>query len=88
MATYTGADIEYNGKKIAGSAQFRKRNTILQHGSILIHQDFARLAQVFGVFEEDLNCINLTEILKTTVPYEKLSLSIKKGFIDYFNIVL
>ena len=39
MLISTGADVCYRGKKIIGSAQFRKNGYILQHGSILFGYD-------------------------------------------------
>ena len=35
MSLSTGADLTYNDKKLIGSAQFRKQNYLLQHGSVL-----------------------------------------------------
>lgn len=48
MLISTGADVCYQGKKIIGSAQFRKQGYILQHGSILF--DYAKefLEELFG----------------------------------------
>jgi len=37
LATTT-ADLHYQGKKMVGSAQLRRRHAVLQHGSILLHQ--------------------------------------------------
>jgi len=33
----TTADLQYNGKKIVGSAQLRRRHAVLQHGSIILN---------------------------------------------------
>lgn len=48
MLISTGADICYQGKKIIGSAQFRKNGYILQHGSILFGYDKTLLEMLFN----------------------------------------
>lgn len=47
MLLSTGADVCYKGKKIIGSAQFRKNGYILQHGSILFGYDKDLLEDLF-----------------------------------------
>ena len=48
MLISTGADVCYQGKKIIGSAQFRKNGYILQHGSILFGYDKNLLEKLFN----------------------------------------
>ncbi len=48
MSISTGADLCYQGKKLIGSAQFRKDGYILQHGSILYDYDRELLEKIFG----------------------------------------
>jgi len=48
MLGSTGADLCYQGKKLIGSAQFRKEGYILQHGSILYNYDVNLLEKVFN----------------------------------------
>lgn len=52
MMIATGADLCYKGKKLIGSAQFRKDGYILQHGSILFDYNKELLE---GVFKEKVN---------------------------------
>lgn len=47
MLVSTGADLNYCGKKLIGSAQCRKRGYILQHGSILYDYDKSLLEDIF-----------------------------------------
>jgi lipoate-protein ligase A len=47
-------EIAVDGKKVAGSAQRRQARTFLQHGSILLDADPARLAAVFPGVEDPL----------------------------------
>jgi lipoate-protein ligase A len=48
MLVSTGADLCYKGKKLIGSAQFRKDGWILQHGSILYDYNPELLQQIFN----------------------------------------
>lgn len=61
MLISTGADVCYQGKKIIGSAQFRKQGYILQHGSILFDYDKTFLEELFG--EEVKGITTVKEIL-------------------------
>lgn len=60
MSISTGADLSYEGKKLIGSAQFRKEGYILQHGSILFSYDKDLIEELFGekVDETSLTCLD------------------------------
>lgn len=60
MSISTGADLCYEGKKLIGSAQFRKAGYILQHGSILFDYDKELIKKIFHeqVNENSLTCLN------------------------------
>lgn len=45
----TNADLHYNGKKMIGSAQLRRHNAVLQHGSILLNQPQDLMAELLRV---------------------------------------
>ena len=47
MLVSTGADLCWHGRKLIGSAQFRKEGYILQHGSILYDYDKKLLENIF-----------------------------------------
>ena len=59
MLVSTGADLCYQGKKLIGSAQYRKEGYILQHGGILYDYDKLRLEAIFNekVSTEEITCI-------------------------------
>lgn len=59
MLVSTGADLCWNGKKLIGSAQFRKEGYILQHGSILYDFNKELLEKIFKepVSTEEITCI-------------------------------
>ena len=61
MLLSTGADVCYDGKKIIGSAQFRKEGYILQHGSILFGYNKELLESLFN--EEVKGITTVAEIL-------------------------
>ena len=48
MLISTGADLCYHGRKLIGSAQFRKDGYILQHGSILYDYNPVLLKEIFN----------------------------------------
>lgn len=86
----TQADLQYQGKKIVGSAQLRRHNSVLQHGSIMVNQSQDRMAQLLGVTEKSPDDgqqrhFNLNEILSTQVDRTTLEAAIVNGFTDAFN---
>ncbi len=62
MLVSTGADLCYQGRKLIGSAQFRKENYILQHGSILYDYDRELLEKVFKEKVDTSSIISVKEI--------------------------
>ena len=89
-------EINFEGKKIVGSAQRKMRNVILQHGSILCGGKHKEITEYLNLPEESLreirNEINysttdLNEILKENINIEGLISSIKRGFEIHFNFV-
>lgn len=58
MLLSTGADVCYKGKKIIGSAQYRKNGYILQHGSILFGYDKSFLEQLFKEKVRGITTVN------------------------------
>ena len=59
MLISTGADVCYKGKKIIGSAQYRKNGYILQHGSVLFGYDKALLEKLF---DEEISSDSITTV--------------------------
>ena len=52
MLVSSGADLSYEGKKLVGSAQFRKEGYILQHGSILFDYSRELIEEIFAETEK------------------------------------
>jgi lipoate-protein ligase A len=59
MLISTGADVCYQGRKIIGSAQYRKQGYILQHGGILFGYDKALLE---SLFQEEVTNESITTV--------------------------
>lgn len=87
MSLATGADLSYEGKKIAGSAQFRKNDYILQHGSILFSLDSKKIKGIFGEEPKENNIVTMHEIFPSLTGYE-LCNALKEGVEEYFSIKL
>ena len=62
MLVSTGADLNYKGRKLIGSAQCRKKGYILQHGSILFDYDEMLLEKVFKEHVNSSEVVCLKEI--------------------------
>lgn len=85
MAISTGADLNYQGKKIIGSAQFRKQNYILQHGSILIDIDKEMLEKIFNSKDTMKNLITVKDINPALANVSIISDAVVSGFEQSFN---
>lgn len=88
-------EIKIDGKKLAGSAQRKYGNVILQHGSILcgsMHKkiiDFMDLSDTQKSsfkFELDNKTADIKSILDCKVNYPLLKSSIQNGFEKHFKI--
>ncbi len=84
-------EIGVNGKKIVGSAQWRKRDAILQHGSILFSWDKEHWAQshskensekVLEVLEDSM--ITLSDV-GVDIGVKEFANILKKEFFDCFS---
>jgi lipoate-protein ligase A len=81
FANTAKSEIKYKGKKIIGSAQRKLKNSILQHGSILVGKYHKKLPQYLNI-SDDLKitlCRDLEEkttelksILNYEIDYKKL----------------
>ena len=78
----TFSDIAINNYKLIGSAQLRKRNSFLQHGSILINKETIIKGHPLW---NNRSSITITEILGHTPCLDEVKQAILKGFSDIFN---
>ena len=76
MLISTGADVCYKGRKIIGSAQYRKQGYILQHGSILFNYNKQLLEKLF---KEEVSMDSITTV-KEILPEMT-----KEKFVELFE---
>jgi lipoyl(octanoyl) transferase len=90
-------ELNYQGKKVVGSAQRKIGNVILQHGSILCGSFHKRIIDYLNLPDDKLEEIKneidqttteLEAILGEEINYQKLSDAIKEGFENHFNVKL
>lgn len=70
MLISTGADVCYQGKKIIGSAQYRKQGYILQHGSILFGYNKELLESLFNEEVTPNSITTVNEVLPNLTKEE------------------
>lgn len=81
----TGSDLQHAGKKIAGSAQLRRREGVLQHGSILLDQDQGEMKSLLALSGEPaVRHANLFAAAGRAVPLDELCQAIAHGFARAF----
>ena len=85
MSLSTGADLSFEGKKLVGSAQFRKAGCILQHGSILFDYEPQKIARIFGENPREDRIITLKEI-SSEITGEDLCRVLKRAFETKFKL--
>ncbi len=90
-------ELNYQEKKIVGSAQRKIGNVILQHGSILSGNFHKRIIDYLNLSDDKLKdlqneieqtTIELKTILGEEINYQLLIEAIKKGFENHFNVKL
>jgi len=90
-------EIQFNGRKLIGSAQRRFGKVILQHGSFLLGPQHRRLVEFLSPQAEGtrklledsfLNKTTEAEtILGRTITFDEAVSAVRKGFEEKFNIV-
>lgn len=89
----TTADLHFKGKKMIGSAQLRRKNGVLQHGSILLDQPQTLMSELLtgrdrsgdGEGRGDRHA-NLFEIVNGRLSISELETAMKKGFETAFDV--
>jgi lipoate-protein ligase A len=94
FAVSAKSELNFNGKKLVGSAQRKLGGVILQHGSILCGEYHKRIVDYLNFSDKQKNemleeissaTIDLKSALDVEVDYVKLSSSILRGFKEHFN---
>jgi lipoate-protein ligase A len=95
FAASAKSELKYSGRKLAGSAQRKFKNSILQHGSILCGSFHKKIIDYLNIDKEERKIIRseliertieLKSILKKDIDYELLSEALVLGFQEYFEI--
>ena len=81
-------EIAVAGLKLVGSAQFRRRSAFLQHGSILLRSEPARLAGALGAERTPAGFTDLERVLGRVPDERELDASIVRGFEQAFSVRL
>jgi len=76
-------DILVNGRKISGSAQIKKDNTILIHGTILVDTNIDLMRKILKKPKTDVTTLK-TELGKI-LSFDQLKFELKLAFEKYFN---
>ncbi|MBS7614653.1 lipoate--protein ligase family protein [Candidatus Bathyarchaeota archaeon] len=92
------SNILINNKKVSGNAQARRKNVILQHGTLLVNTNLNSLNEVLnvpnyygtikGVMSKRSPVTNLSDELKTQTPIETVRKALRQGFERSFSIRL
>jgi lipoyl(octanoyl) transferase len=91
-------EITLGGKKLIGSAQARRREGVLQHGTLPLYGDLARITSVLAFPEESSrkqaatrlleHATTLQESLGRIVPWSEAAEAFVRAFQEEFNLQL
>ncbi|OLN32733.1 lipoate--protein ligase family protein [Desulfosporosinus metallidurans] len=91
-------EIVWQGKKVAGNAQTRRKNVILQHGSIPLSMDIDKFVKLLNVKAENQREIlsqslkkkacGLDQVLKRKVTYAELKEALITSMEEQLQIIL
>ena len=90
-------EISVGGRKLIGSAQMRRKGGLLQHGTIPLVGDLARICDVLRFASDAIRAqqkarlreraATLAEVSGATVPWANLATAIQRGFSHAFDLV-
>lgn len=75
FAVATQADLTWRGQKLVGSAQWRRKGVVLQHGSLLVDPDWALRKKLFGPAQ----MVSVKDILGTLPSWEAIAMALQQG---------
>lgn len=90
-------EVTAGGRKLAGSAQWRARGGVLQHGSLPLQGDIARIVSFLALAQSQHNALRqavearactLEEVLGRKVPFAEAARALADGFSASLNIAL
>ncbi|HEY4687792.1 MAG TPA: biotin/lipoate A/B protein ligase family protein [Anaerolineae bacterium] len=85
-------EIVFDGRKLVGSAQMRKNGTLLQHGSLPLAGDIARICDVLAAKPDRdrvrARAITVERAIGRCVTYAQAARSMAEGFTSALNLHL
>lgn len=91
-------EISVAGRKLIGSAQMRRKGGLLQHGSIPLRGDLARVCDVLSFTSDEARArqkaslrqraATLDEVARRTLNWSDLAKAIERGFSRAFDLVV
>lgn len=78
-------EITVGGRKLLGSAQLRRRRAFLQHGSLLLRADPARLARALGLSSIEASFTDLGTVVGRVVSDDEIDAALVSGFEAVFG---
>lgn len=83
-------DVVVNGRKISGSAQIRKNDVVLQHGTVIVDADFDLMFKVLRTRRKRVKTkegmTSLARELGRAPPMERVKSAIVEGFSRRFGV--
>lgn len=95
--TLAGYEITVGGRKLLGSAQFRTRTALLQHGSLPLHGDVAAIVDFLSLADAAREAMRqrlratattVEEALGRRVPFAEAAAALCRGIADVLNVRL
>lgn len=90
-------EITWQGKKLIGSAQLRRRKIVLQHGTLPLYGDLNRILEALNFSVEERarqaellpqRAITLEQVLGQKLCYQEVVAALTEGFAEEFNLNL
>jgi lipoate-protein ligase A len=90
-------EITWQGKKLIGSAQLRRKKIVLQHGSLPLYGDLNRILEVLTFSDEERvrqakllpqRATTLQQVLGKVLPFETVAAALIEGFAQQLNLTL
>jgi lipoate-protein ligase A len=90
-------EVVASGRKLVGSAQWRARGGVLQHGSLPLHGDLARIMDYLWLSDDEREeqrprvrsrAITLEDALGRAVSFVRAAQALAEGFAQALNVTL
>jgi lipoyl(octanoyl) transferase len=90
-------EITWQGKKLIGSAQLRRKETVLQHGTLPLCGDLNRILKALTLSDEDRalqtrllpqRAITLEKVVGHKLSFDQVTAALAAGFAEQFNLTL